>query len=135
MAWFCKRCIDEGVMDPEWLEADSTGVVFDIDDDQVINQICEGCDAAWFNRYGEPVDDCVESCELDPEYEVERLVLENEVLKQKIKNLEEDHDMCMRNVVDIFESFLAGKNPQFIGNSKLASLIYGYILKIKNQKI
>ena len=55
MAWFCKKCIQDGVMDEPWLEADKDGVVFSyVKEGQVISETCEGCGPGWFDRYGTP---------------------------------------------------------------------------------
>jgi hypothetical protein len=138
MAWFCKKCISEGHVDEEWLEADENGIVFDFipDDDSMTHEICEGCGPGWFDRYGEPIIGCVNgSCEVDPEYKIDELEVENAMLKQRIAELEEREANCTREVVNIFESFIKGKpvDAEFSGNKKLVSLIYGYILKIKNR--
>lgn len=137
MAWFCKKCISEGHVDEAWLDEDENGIVFDFipDDDTMTHEICEGCGPGWFDRYGNPIQECEEECELDPEYKIDALEVENLMLKQRINELEKREEECTRDVVNIFESFLNGKpiDANFNANKKFVALIHGYILKIKHK--
>ena len=136
MAWFCKKCISEVHSDESWLYVNKNSIEFDFipDDDSMTHEICEGCGPGWFDRYGNPIQECEEGCELDPEYKIDSLQVDNAMLRQRITELESAEDNLTREIVNIFESYLKGKpiNSNFTGNKKLVSLIYGYILKIKN---
>lgn len=145
MAWFCKRCVDNGVIEKEWLGADSEGVVFhDLSEDQMIIEICEGCGPGAFDRYGYPAD-CIDECEVDPEYRIQELAEKNESLKQSYHSLKEEikryeeieksyaiaEDSLLHEVKEIFEDLLRDKSS----SSRLGILIGGYVNKLKNKYI
>jgi hypothetical protein len=145
MAWFCKRCVDDGVIDKEWLEADALGIVFhDLADDQLIIEICEGCGPGAFDKYGYPAD-CEEGCEVDPEYRIQELTQSNESLKasfmtlqKEIKRYEEiektyaiSEDSLLQEVKEIFDDILHDRPRP--SNTRLTALIEGYVRKLNNK--
>jgi len=153
MAWFCKKCVSDGVMDEPWLEADENGIVFpDIDESQMTDTICEGCGPGWFDRYGNPVisSNCgTESCITDDEDTITHLEIENKLLKERIEKLNYQlmdyqvsdiyekgyynaQDTILQHIKIHFDNYIQGiKKP---GVSQLSTLIDGYLHKIKNMK-
>lgn len=142
MAWFCKRCTDNGIMDKEWTDADEFGVVFrDCGEHEMVSDICESCGPGYFNRYGNPI--ICESCEVDPEQKIMELVTQNESLLTTYNSLKKEMeryqteidaqvtDLALRSVKETFDAIL---RDETLPNTRLATLIYAYVKKIKEIK-
>ena len=145
MAWFCKRCTENGIMDKEWTDADEFGVVFaDCGEHGMVSEICEGCGPGYFDRCGNPIE-CETGCEIDPEQRIIDLVTQNESLLATYNSLKEEmeryqeidkayatsEDSILYEVKEIFEDILDGRK---ITNTRLATLIYAYVKKIKETR-